>query len=105
MSRQELELFMIEFALTELQAQARSFCSFYKTDIMSVEYEMKEDHGIAYMVTPDGREELTTVYFKDVAYILNHSIEITNEPFMALCPKYDLSFKLEGEEEACQETN
>lgn len=105
MSRQELELFMIEFALTELQAQARSFRTFYNTDIISVEYEMKEDHGIAYLISPEGKSELITVYFKDVSYVLYHALEITGKPFMEIRAKYNLTHKTESEEQSCQETN
>lgn len=91
MKRKELELFMIEYALTALQGELRSFSRFYQTDQFSVEYEMEKDHGTAYLITPDDRTVLAEVYFEDVAYVLNHPFEITEKPFMALCSKYKLS--------------
>lgn len=91
MARKKLELFMIEYAMHVLQGECRSFSRFYNTDLFSVEYELDKDHGTAYLVTPDNRTELTTVYFSDVAYIIHHAFEITEKPFMALCQKYNLS--------------
>jgi hypothetical protein len=108
---------MIEYALTCLQAEWWSFSNFYQTDCASVEYEMFDDHGVAYLVDGDSKVELATIYFEDVAKVMNNALIYTEKPFMALIPKYGLQpprrddsmameiQPIESEEKQCQETN
>lgn len=117
MTVEEAKRLMIEYALTCLQAELWSFNNFYQTDCASVEYEMFNDHGVAYLVDHDSKTELATIYFADVAKVMNNALIYTEKPFMALVSKYGLQppqrenpmileiQPTESEEKLCQETN
>lgn len=117
MTIQELKRLMIEYALTHLKAEAKSFKTYYNTECFQLEYELFDDYGIAYMVEADGRTVLAEVHFEDVADVMRNSLDYTNKPFMALVEKYQLHSPHEDitwvpldiieseEQEACQETN
>lgn len=113
MTAQELKLFMIEYAMTRLQAEWWAFSDFYQLEEGRVDYTMYDDHGIAYLIYKDERVELATVYFNDVARVLHNPLSYTEKPFMGLVEKYGLEIPAEhqpiiiqeSEESQCQETN
>lgn len=90
MTIEQFKLVMIEYAMTCLQAESLSFKEYYKTDCMSVEYEMFDDHGVAYIVEEDGRTEIATIYFEDVAKVVRNALLYTEKPFNSLVAKYEL---------------
>lgn len=116
MTEKKFKRLMIEYAMTCLYAESLSFCRYYQTDCMTVEYEMFKDHGIAYMVEKDGtRTEIADIYFQDVAKAVRDSLFYTEKPFNSLVGKYELKSPyevtyvplelLESEEPKCQEMN
>lgn len=90
MTEKELKRLMIEYALTNLQADSLFFKKFYNTDCFTVEYEMFEDYGIAYVVEGDERTELATVRWEDVAGVTHNPPYYTEKVYEKLIDKYGL---------------
>lgn len=116
MTEKELKRLMIEYALNGLQADSLLFKKFYKTDCFTLEYEMFDDYGIAYIVEDGEKTELTTVRWEDVPGVLRNPPYYTEAKYDKLVEKYGLQPDVptieitptviqESEENQCQETN
>lgn len=117
MTVQETKKLMIEYALTHLVAESRSFKRYYNnTECFQVEYELFDDYGVAYIVEEDGKTLLAEIRFEDVADVLRNGLDYTNKLFMPLVGKYGLHSPhedvtwmplevIESEEQSCQEMN
>lgn len=95
MNKQELKMFMIEYAMLSLQTECKSFSNYYDTDLFSIEYVLENDRGIAYINTPDDKIELANISFEDVPSVLHYPLLYTEKPFMALVERYSLQPKPE----------
>lgn len=91
MNKDELKQFLLEYALIALKAECKSFSTFYNTDLFSVEYEIVDNVGIAYLIEPEGKSELARITFEDIPLVLGQPLLYTDKPFMRLAHQYKLT--------------
>ena len=112
MTRQEVELMAIEYAMNALQTECKMWSQYFQTDILAIEYELFEDYGKAYLVVNGERRDFVTIRFQDVATVLRFPLYYTEKPFEAIKEEFNLQApqmfeitQVESEEQLCQETN
>lgn len=90
MSKEELELFFIDYASIILQAEFISFCKHFHLEDVSIDYELEDNVSKIYLNDKGERTLVGTMDYKAAVMSMRHVGDFIDDIFDGIVKKYNL---------------